>query len=132
MRDFEAHCKTRSGGCCDFNRHWDVAYRIVVRHIIWGESDKEDVVSECAGEHVAHVGCCGARWLLQRFKVLPDSRRRGFSRCLGSAIPCAPPCPLALDKTLVVQLLQHGSAQLAPIAEHRLLPSLEYSELYGI
>lgn len=46
---------------CDFNRHWDVAYRIVVRRISWGENDIEDVISWRAGERVAHVGCCNAR-----------------------------------------------------------------------
>ncbi len=30
---------------CDFNRHWNVAYRIVVRRISWGENDIEDVIS---------------------------------------------------------------------------------------
>lgn len=66
------------------------------------------------------------------FKVLPDSRRRGFSRYLGAVVLRTPPCPLALDKALVIQVLQHRSAQLTPIAEHRLLPPSENSELYGI
>ena len=38
------------------------------------------------------------------FQVSPDSHRRGFSRCLGAAIPRAPPCPLASDKALVAQV----------------------------
>lgn len=116
---------------CDFNRHWNVAYRIVVRRISWGENDIEDVISWRAGEHVAHVGCCGARWLymFQGFARFPPTRvfkisRRGDTACSSQ--------PLALDKALVVQPLQHRSAQLTPVAEHRLLPPLKNSELYGI
>lgn len=63
---------------CDFNRHWNVAYRIVVRRINWGENDIEDVISWRAGEHVAHVGCCSARWLLIVSRVCPIPADEGF------------------------------------------------------
>lgn len=84
--------KRGRGERCVLNRHWDVAYRIVVRRISWGENDIEDAISWRAGEHVAHVGFCGARWLymLQGFARFPPTRvfkmsRRGDIVC--SSLP---------------------------------------------
>lgn len=77
---------------CDFNRHWNVAYRIVVRRISWGENDIEDVIPGVP-ESMLLMSAAAAHVGFICFKVLPDSRRRGFSRYLGAAIPRAPPSP---------------------------------------